>query len=84
MLLTLFGWRLQNSAYCYGFKWCLWCKIHKLERFAVSKPKDRYDSQPIARTLSEMQEMYSLTWSQRRYSCVRKPLFNITLDHVIL
>ena len=63
---------------------CLWCKIHKLERFNMSKPKDHYSSQPIARTLSEMQEMYSLPRSQSRYSCVRKLLFNTALDHVIL
>ena len=50
----------------------------------MSKPKDYYNTTPIAQTLSEMQEMCSLPQSQCRYSCVRKPLINISLDHVIL
>lgn len=79
ILLILMGLRGATSDYA-----CLWCKIHKLARFDISKRKDRYNSQPIARTLSEIQEMYYLPRSQSWYSCVRKPLFNIALDHVIL
>ena len=50
----------------------------------MSKSREFYNTTPIARTLSEMQEMCSLPQSQCRYSCIRKPLINIQLDHVIL
>lgn len=79
ILLIVMGLSGATSDYA-----CLWCKIHKLQRFDMSKPKDYYNTTPIARTLSEMQEMCSLPQSQCRYSCVRKPLINISLDHVIL
>jgi len=79
ILLIVMGLSGATSDYA-----CLWCKIHKLVRFDMSKPKDHYNSPPISRTLHEMQEMCSLPQSQSRYSCVRKPLINIALDHVIL
>lgn len=79
ILLIVMGLSGATSDYA-----CLRCKIHKLARLDMSKRKDHYNSQPIARTLSEIQEMYSLPRSQSRYSCVRKPLFNIALHHIIL
>lgn len=77
ILLTVMGLSGTTSDYA-----CLWCKIHKLERFDMSKPKDHYNGPPIASTLLEMQEI--LPQSQSRYSCVRKRLINIALDQVIL
>ena len=50
----------------------------------MSKLRDYYNIAPIARTLCEIQEMCSLPQSQCKHSCVRKPLINIALDHVIL
>lgn len=48
ILLTVMGLSGTTSDYA-----CLWCKIHKLERFDMSKPKDHYNGPPIASTLLE-------------------------------
>lgn len=40
-----------------------------------------YHNQELKRTLQEIKELSS---SSKKLSCVRRPLFNIELDHVIL
>jgi len=79
ILLIIMGLSGATSDYA-----CLWCKIHKVERFDMSKYRELYNTTPIARTLSEIQDMCSLPQSQCRYSCTRKPVVNIELDQVIL
>ena len=59
---------------------CLWCLIHKLERWDTSKPLDYYNMGEMKRTLDHIKSMLPL----KKYSVINAPLFNIELDHVIL
>ena len=79
ILLITMGLSGATSIYA-----CLWCKVHLSKRFDMSKPKDYYNSAPDSRTLEELHELYSLSKSHEKYSCIRKPLINIPLHHVIL
>ena len=79
ILLITMGLNGATSTYAY-----LWCKVHKSKRFDMSKPKDYYNSAPDSRTLEELHELYSLSKSHEKYSCIGKPLINIPLHHVIL
>lgn len=54
ILLIVMGLSGATSDYA-----CLWCKIYKSDRFDMSKHKDYYNTAPIARTLNELQDMYS-------------------------
>ncbi len=59
---------------------CLWCKVHKLLRWDMSKDLSYYNEE-LNRTLQEIKELSS---SSKTFSCVKRPLFNILLDHIIL
>ena len=63
---------------------CLWCKVHKLERWDMTKELEFYNSPPMARSLAEILKFASSPKSAKRYSCVRDPLLNIELDHIII
>jgi len=65
ILLIVMGLSSATSDYA-----CLWCKIHKLQRFDMSKPRDYYNTAPIARSLCEIQEMFSLPQSQCKHSYI--------------
>lgn len=79
ILLIVMGLSGATSDYA-----CLWCKVHRLSRYDMSKPRDYYTSSPHARTHEELLKMYSLPKSKFKCSCENKPLFTIDLDHVIL
>ena len=59
---------------------CLWCLIHKLDRWDTSKPIEHYQSVEMKRTLDHIKSMLPL----KKFSVINQPLFNIELDHVIL
>ena len=59
---------------------CLWCLIHKLERWDTSEPIEYYNSGEMKRTLAHIKSMLPLN----KFSVINKPLFNIEFDHVIL
>ena len=59
---------------------CLWCLIHKLDRWDTSKPIKHYQSVKMKRTLAHIKSMLPL----KKFSAINQPLFNIELDHVIL
>ena len=59
---------------------CLWCKIHKLQRWDMSKDMDFYYTGEMKRTLQEIKEFHSST----KFCCIHPPLFDIDLDHVVL
>ena len=59
---------------------CLWRKIHKLQRWDMSKDIDFYNTGEIKRTLQEIREFQGST----KFCCIHPPLFDIDLDHVIL
>ena len=58
---------------------CLWCRVHELCRWDMSKDMSHYN-QELKRTLLEFQEVSS---SSKQFSCIRKPLFTIELDDII-
>ncbi|KAJ7369993.1 hypothetical protein OS493_034939 [Desmophyllum pertusum] len=59
---------------------CLWCLIHKLDRWDTSQPIEHYLSLEMKRTLAHIKSMLPL----KKFSVINQPLFNIELDHVIL
>ena len=76
-LLMVMGLSGATSTYA-----CLWCKIHKDERWEMSQPKDFYCTVPMKRTLQEIKDMSKLKTDN--FCCIHEPLLNIELDHVIL
>lgn len=74
-LLMVMGLSGATSAHA-----CLWCLIHKLDRWDTSNPLDHYNLGEMKRTLYHIKSMLPL----EKYSVINKPLFNIELDHVIL
>lgn len=64
---------------------CLWCKVHKLLWWDMSKFLDLYNSGEIKRTLDELKECCKLSKSsKKKLCCVDPPLFETDLDHIVL
>ena len=63
---------------------CVWCKIHKDNRWEMDKDLDYYNSVPKKRLLQEVINMALKKRAQDKFSCDHKPLINIDLDHVVL
>ena len=61
---------------------CLWCKIHKDKRWETHKHFHHFNSPPMMRTLLEIKELVKK--GNGDYCCVKEPLLNIDLDHVIV
>ena len=80
-LLIIMGLSGATSDYA-----CLWCKVHRLSRWMTTEPLMKYNSEPRARTLSEIKKMASLPKSSKnkKFSCVHPPLLEISTDHIIL
>lgn len=74
-LLMVMGLKGATSDYS-----CLWCKIHQLQRWDMSKEIDFYHTGEIKRTLKEITEFQGST----KFCCIHPPLFDIDLDHVVL
>ena len=76
-LLTVMGLKGATSLYA-----CLWCKIHKDKRWEADKHFHHFNSPPMMRTLLEIKELVKK--GKGDYCCVKVPLLNIDLDHVIV
>lgn len=61
---------------------CLWCKVHKNQRWDMSHNLSYYNSPPLNRTIEEIKQMAGK--KKDNYGCVNPPLIEIDLDHVIL
>ena len=76
-LLILMGLSAANSNHA-----CVWCKVHKDERWNMSYNLEHYHSANLKRTLDDL---YSLSGkTTKNYCCVHPPLLDIPLDHIII
>jgi hypothetical protein len=76
-LLLLLGLKGATSNYA-----CMWCKVHKSERWKVDRDYRDYNSTPLCRSLKEIKEMCQKKTDN--YCCCSEPLLDIDLDHVIV
>jgi len=60
---------------------CLWCLIHKNDRWDTSKPMDYYNTNTMKRTIEDIKAKCKET---ENYGCIHEPLLNIPLTNVIL
>lgn len=60
---------------------CLWCKVHKDERWNMSYNIQYFNSPEMKRDLKDLRE--SAEKKSGNYCCVNPPLLNIELDHII-
>ena len=74
-LLMILGLSSATADYA-----CVWCKIHKDDRWDTSKPIHHYNKEPMRRTLEEIKTLCS---SKDNFGCIHEPLLNIPLTHVI-
>ena len=63
---------------------CLWCKIHKDDRWRMDFESAHYNSHPLKQTMDEIKKMANKARNKEKYSCENTPLINIDLDHVML
>ena len=63
---------------------CLWCKVHKENRWQMDKDLDYYNSPPIQHTLEEVIGMANKKGTTNKFSCDNEPLIKIDLDHVLV
>ena len=75
-LLLIMGMNAACSNYA-----CLWCKIHKQNRWDTSKPSDFYQGEELIRTLKDLKELCNL--KKDNFGCVNEPLLNIELTNVV-
>ena len=61
---------------------CVWCKIHKDNRWDMSYDLSYYNSAPLKRTIEEVIAMAGK--ANKNYCCARQPLLHIDLDHVVV
>ena len=59
---------------------CVWYKIHKIQRWDMTKDLDFYNSGELKRTSQEIRYFHG----SKKFCCIHPPLFNIELDHVVL
>ena len=76
-LLLLLGLKGATSNYA-----CIWCKVHKSERWNVNSEYTSYNSTPLCRSLQEIKEMCQKKTDN--YCCFSEPLLDISLDHVVI
>ena len=74
-LLIILGLSSATADYA-----CLWCKIHKDNRWETSKPMNYYNEEPMRRTLDKIR---SLCHAKDNYGCIHDPLINIPISNVI-
>lgn len=59
---------------------CLWCKVHKLLRWDMTKNLDYYNEGKFQRSFQEFTDLQG----ENQYCCILPLLFDIELDHAIL
>ena len=75
-LLMVMGMTSATADYA-----CLWCKVHKDNRWDTTKLSHYYNQQPLQRTLKEIKELCKCKGNN--YGCINEPLLNIPLTNVI-
>ena len=75
-LLMVMGMNSATADYA-----CLWCKIHKDNRWDTTKLSNYYNQQPLQRTLEEIKKLCKC--KENNYGCINEPLLNIPLTNVI-
>ena len=78
-ILLMMGLKGATSYYA-----CVWCKIHKNNRWDTSFSLDHYQSPDLKRSLKEMFELARKKKQENKYCCEHEPLLHIELDHVVL
>ena len=78
-ILLMMGLKGATSHYA-----CVWCKIHKNNRWDTSFNLDHYQSPDLKRSLKEMFELARKKKQENKYCCDHEPLLHIELDHVVL
>lgn len=51
-LLTIMGMKCASANYS-----CIWCKVHKDDRWKMDFDLKKYNSEPLKRTLEEIKQM---------------------------
>ncbi|CAB4025926.1 Hypothetical predicted protein [Paramuricea clavata] len=59
---------------------CIWCKIHRLLRYDMTKSQDFYLIGDIKRTLEDIKACCL----KKQFSCERPPLLNIPVENIVL
>lgn len=59
---------------------CLWCNVHKQNRWDTSKAFNFYNEEPQMRTLEAINKMRQLTIN---FGCINAPLIHLELDLVV-
>lgn len=75
-LLMIMGMNAACSHYA-----CLWCKVHKENRWDTSKSYDYYYSDEMKRTLQDLEDLCKL--KDGNYGCINEPLLKIELTNVV-
>ena len=75
-LLILLGLSAANSNHA-----CIWCKVHKNDRWDMSYDLQHYHLLELKRTLEELHKCAGKT--TKNYCCIHPPLLDIELDHVV-
>ena len=78
-ILLMMGLKGATSHYA-----CVWCKIHKDNRWDTKFDLQYYQSPELKRTLEEMTQLAMKKKQENKYCCEHVPLLHIELDHVIL
>lgn len=78
-ILLMMGLKGATSHYA-----CVWCKIHKNNRWDTSFNLDHYQSPDLKRSLKEMFELARKKKQENKFCCDHEPLLHIELDHVVL
>jgi len=76
LLLMVMGINSTTADYA-----CLWCKVHKDNRWDTTKLSNYYNQQPIQRTLEEIKKLCKC--KENNYGCINEPLLNTALTNVI-
>ena len=74
-LLMIMGLNAATANYS-----CLWCHVHKNDRWDTSKPLNYYNEEPFKRTLDGMRTYHG---SKNHYGCIHAALLEIPLNHVL-
>ena len=74
-MLMIMGLKGATSDYA-----CMWCKIHTIQRWDMTKDLDFYNFGELKRTSQEIRYFHG----SKKVLLHPSPLFNIELDHVVL
>lgn len=74
-LLLILGLNSASSDYA-----CLWCTVHKNDRWDMSKPMNYYNEKPHMRTIEDIKTLWQC---DENFGCIHEPLLDIPVTNVI-